>query len=54
MLYVLVPATNGGEVDYDHPLVEAATKLSVAASSTRSGPFGSAGQNRLYLCKKLP
>jgi ubiquinone/menaquinone biosynthesis C-methylase UbiE len=53
MLYVLVPAINGGRVDYEHPLVEAATKLSVAASSARSSPFGSAGQNRLYFCQKL-
>jgi ubiquinone/menaquinone biosynthesis C-methylase UbiE len=52
VLYVLVPAINGGEVDYDHPLVEAATRLSVAASATQSSAFGAAGQNRLYCCKK--
>ncbi|MBW2292710.1 MAG: HAD-IA family hydrolase [Deltaproteobacteria bacterium] len=30
VLYVLVPASNGGVVDYEHPLVEAATRLSLA------------------------
>ena len=52
VLYVLVPAINGGEVDYEHPLVEAATKLSVAASATQSSSFGASGQNRLYCCQK--
>jgi SAM-dependent methyltransferase len=52
MLYVLVPAINGGEVDYGHPLVETATRLSIAASATRTSAFGSAGQNRLYCCRK--
>src|SRR2546427_5601191 len=30
VLYVLVPLANGGEVDYEHPLVAAATDLSLA------------------------
>jgi SAM-dependent methyltransferase len=54
VLYVLVPSINGGEVDYEHPLVEAATKLSIAASAERTSPFGRAGQNRLYCCQKSP
>lgn len=52
VLYVLVPAINGGEVDYGHPLVEMATRLSIAASAKRPSAFGSAGQNRLYCCRK--
>jgi SAM-dependent methyltransferase len=52
-LYVLVPAINGGAVDYDHPLVHAATKLSLAASAEQPGTFGDFGQNRLYLCRKI-
>lgn len=51
-LYVLVPAINGGEVDYEHPLVEAATKLSTAVAFTNPNSFGALGQNRLYLCRK--
>jgi SAM-dependent methyltransferase len=52
MLYVLVPATNGGVVQYDHPLVEAATVLSKGLSSTQAGSFGAFGQNRLFVCQK--
>ncbi len=49
-LYVLVPATNGGEVDYDHPLVEAATLTSLAEAGR--GEHGSYGQNRLYVARR--
>lgn len=52
LLYVLVPAINGGEVDYDHPIVHAATKLSEAASINEMGDFGKFGQNRLFVCRK--
>jgi SAM-dependent methyltransferase len=51
-LYVLVPAVNGGEVDYDHPLVEAATLLNKAVSADRPSAFGPIGQNRLYFCRR--
>lgn len=51
-LYVLVPAINGGVVDYDHPLVHAATQLSIAVSAEAPGAFGKFGQNRLYSCRK--
>jgi len=52
LLYVLAPALNGGEVDYDHPMVQAATALSKAASSEARSPFGAVGQNRLYCCRR--
>lgn len=51
-LYVLVPAINDGEVDYGHPLVEAATELTRAVSATTPNAFGSFGQGRLYCCRK--
>ncbi len=53
VLYVLVPSMNKGEVDYAHPLVEAATKLSMKTSVESPGAFGQFGQNRLYLCRKI-
>jgi predicted O-methyltransferase YrrM len=49
MLYVLVPAANGGAVDYGHPLVEHATVVSEAALRSGDNPFGSFGQNRLFV-----
>ena len=52
MLYVLVPSINGGTVDYDHPLVHAATKLNMAVSAETPGAFGSFGQNRMFVCRK--
>ncbi|MFO1109731.1 MAG: class I SAM-dependent methyltransferase [Bradyrhizobium sp.] len=51
-LYVLVPAINGGKVDYDHPLVHAATKLNIAMSAETASAFGRFGQNRMYVCRK--
>ena len=51
ILYVLVPAINGGHVDYEHPLVEAATKLTIAVSAEQPSAFGRFGQNRLYCCR---
>ncbi len=52
LLYVLVPASNGGQVDYDHPLVKAATRLSLARPEELAGAFGAVGQNRLYVCRR--
>jgi hypothetical protein len=52
VLYVLVPAINGGVVDYQHPLVQAATRLNIAVSSKFPGTLGDFGQNRLFLCRK--
>lgn len=52
ILYVLLPALNNGETDYDHPLVEVATKLSREISAKERSKFGVGGQNRLYFCRK--
>ena len=52
VLYVLVPAVNGGEVDYEHPLVEVATRLSMAISAETPNTLGAHGQNRLFHCHK--
>lgn len=52
VLYVLLPAINGGAVDYEHPLVQAATRLTVSVASEKPNGFGDFGQNRLYLCQK--
>jgi ubiquinone/menaquinone biosynthesis C-methylase UbiE len=52
MLYVLVPMMNGGKVDYEHPLVAAATQLNQALSTVKVSSLGSFGQNRLYHCRK--
>lgn len=46
VVYVLAPSVNGGEVDYDHPLVESAERLSVALGD--DAVFGAFGQNRLW------
>ena len=54
MLYVLVPMINDGKVDYDHPLVAAATQLNLALSGLEGGGSGQLGQNRMYRCRKLP
>ena len=53
VLYVLVPLINDGKVDYDHPIVDAATKLTLSMSDNYEEPFGDFGQNRLYLFKKV-
>jgi len=52
VLYVLVPMTNGGKVDYAHPLVAAATQLNTALSAIEPASAGAWGQNRLYKCRK--
>lgn len=52
VLYVLVPMTNGGTVDYNHPMVQAATQLNLAISNFEDNSLGQFGQNRLYICRK--
>lgn len=52
VLYVLVPATNGGRIEYGHPLVEAATRLLLALPDPLHGAFGRLGQNRLYTLRR--
>lgn len=52
LLYVLVPMTNGGTVDYGHPIVHAATDFLLKSSGLKSNSFGNFGQNRLYLFHK--
>lgn len=49
VLYVLIPMINHGAMDYGHPLVNAATELSLSISEKYDNPFGSFGQNRLFL-----
>lgn len=49
LLYVLIPMTNGGKIDYDHPLVQAATDFSVKSLTS---VVRTMGQNRLFLYKK--
>lgn len=53
VLYLLVPMINGGEIDYDSPLVEAVTKLNIAVSKLMPNGVGRLGQNRLYKCRKV-
>lgn len=52
ILYVLLPMINGGKVDYEHPLIQAATKLSLVLSQSSDESLGDFGQNRLYLFQK--
>lgn len=51
VLYVLVPMINANQVDYDHPLVAAATKLLLADEGI-GGQFGAFGQNRIYVFQR--
>ncbi|MBK8158270.1 MAG: class I SAM-dependent methyltransferase [Rhodospirillaceae bacterium] len=52
LLYVLLPMTNGGIVDYDHPLIEASAKLNIDLTGSLDLDLGPIGQNRLVLCQK--
>lgn len=51
VLYSLLPATNGGKVDYDDPVVAAAARLSIALAESGANQFGDFGQNRLYVTR---
>ena len=44
---------NNGEVDYHHPIVNAAANLSISISNEGDELFGNYGQNKLYLFKKV-
>ena len=52
VLYVLVPMITDGNVDYEHPIVAAVTKLLLANPEEVGNSFGDFGQNRLYVFKK--
>lgn len=52
VLYALIPATNGGTIDYDHPAVAAAAETSMQFAAKEKNAFGAFGQNRLYVCRK--
>ena len=47
LLYVLLPAISEGQINYDHPLVAAATELCLRLGSVEDDLFGRFGQNRL-------
>ncbi|MBF0198791.1 MAG: class I SAM-dependent methyltransferase [Planctomycetes bacterium] len=52
LLYILIPMINDGNVNYDHPLMEAVTKLQLANNNNFDTSFGPYGQNRLYHLQK--
>ncbi len=52
LLYVLLPMISEGKVEYEHPIMTAVTKLSVALNREMPNALGSFGQNRLYICKR--
>ena len=52
LLYVLLPAVNQGQIDYDHPIVAAATKLCLGLGSVEADLFGRFGQNRLMVFQR--
>jgi SAM-dependent methyltransferase len=47
LLYVLLPAVNEGKINYEHPLVAAATELCLRLGSVEADLFARFGQNRL-------
>lgn len=52
VLYCLVPSTNGGVVDYEHPLVRAAADLVTNSGDKYLNAFGEFGQNKLFMFKR--
>jgi SAM-dependent methyltransferase len=52
LLYVLLPAVNEGRIDYDDPLVAAATRLCLRLGSVEADLFGRFGQNRLFVFQR--
>lgn len=53
LLYVLLPHVNGGEVIYNHPLMESVTLLLENIPEKLINEFGNFGQNKLYLFEKV-
>lgn len=53
LLYTLIPMSNGGNIDYEHPLVQAAADLTNAGGEALMNSFGDFGQNKLFIFKKL-
>jgi len=49
LLYVLLPAVNEGQINYDDPIVAAATELCLRLGSVEADLFGRFGQNRLMV-----
>jgi SAM-dependent methyltransferase len=52
LLYVLIPALNGGSIDYKHPLMPIVTELLLKVGEKYENGFGSFGQNQLYVFQK--
>jgi len=52
MLYVLLPMILDDKIEYDHPLMNAVTKLSINLNTYAPNSFGDFGQNRMYLCRR--
>ena len=52
MLYVLIPASNGGEIDYSHPLLEPTMRFCAAIEEKGENHFGAFGQNPLFVFRK--
>jgi SAM-dependent methyltransferase len=52
VLYVLMPMINGGKVDYEHPIVEAAAKLNIEISRTLKDSLEPLGQNRNVVARR--
>jgi ubiquinone/menaquinone biosynthesis C-methylase UbiE len=52
LLYVLIPASGSGEVDYDHPATAKAAELTVNVAERFGYGFGQFGQNRLYVFRR--
>lgn len=52
VLYVLLPMINGGTVDYEHPIIEAAARLNIEISSTLKDSLEPLGQNRNVVARR--
>jgi len=51
-LYVILPKTNNGEIEYDSKIIEAITDFCIKTAAISKNKFGDFGQNRLYLLRK--
>jgi ubiquinone/menaquinone biosynthesis C-methylase UbiE len=49
LLYVLLPHSSSGIVDYSHPMMESVTKLLEEFPENLNREFGNFGQNKLYV-----